>query len=45
MVSETELKRIKSNFEKIKDEFDLIDEQIDESLKVSGKTLNFYINI
>ena len=40
-----ELKRIKENFKKIEHEFNLIDEQIDESLKVSQKTLDFYIDI
>jgi len=39
-----ELNRIKKNFEKIKDEFDLIDIQIDKGMKVSAKCWKWQVD-
>ena len=40
-----ELERIKLNFEKIKDKFELIDEQIDKSMKVSSKCWKWQVDL
>jgi len=39
-----ELKRIRANFEKTKDEFDLIDKQVDKSMKVSSKCWKWQVD-
>jgi len=39
-----ELDRIKQNFEKIKDKFDLIDGQIDKSMVVSSKCWKWQVD-
>jgi len=44
-MDEKEWKRMKKNFKKIEDKFDLIDEQVDRGLNVSKKTLDIMIDI
>jgi len=44
-MDEEELERIKENFKRIEPQFDLIDEQIDKSMKISKETWNFYFDI
>ena len=45
MVTKEELKRIKQNLKKIEGKFDEIDRQIDESMKISAKTLSIQFDI
>lgn len=44
-MDEKELKRILKNFQKIEYKFNLIDEQVEKSLRVSQKTLEKRINL
>ena len=44
-MDEKEWKRMKKNFKKIEDKFDLIDEQVDRGLTVSKKTLETMITL
>jgi len=45
MVTKEEIERIKKNLKSIEHEFDEIDRQIDESMKISAKTLNIMFDI